>query len=171
MSILRFLKLVLPIFLVLLVAGCSGDDSTGPEDDDDPNELALGQMRAQINGANFTSVIALATNTPSVGQVVAVSGSSAANANQTTIAFAFIVAANSNSYTIGEVGTNAILTTRGVSYRAPAGGDSRAKGAIPISVLNAERIAGTFEFVVINNEDSDDVLSVTNGRFNIPFRQ
>src|SRR5690606_7723553 len=100
---------------------------------------------------------------------LAVSGASALNANQATIAFAFILVANRDTYSIGEAGTNAVLTTRGITYRAPSGLDSRATGTIRISVLNEERVAGTFEFVVISSEDSDDVLSVTNGRFNIAF--
>lgn len=159
------------IFLVLalLLVGCDDDGPTGPGG---PGVPLPGEtdMQARIDGSQWNATFAVASSAATVGQAVAVSGSS----GTTTLAFAFLLQQDVNTYTIGtSVGANAILTIGSGNWRAPAGGTAAnpdgTSGSITITNRSSERIAGTFQFVVANSDAPDDLKTITNGLFDVEY--
>ena len=164
--------------LLLVLSACGDDDPAGPDGSGGP--LGPGSpggpltgensMRATINGNDWASTFAIGTETISVGTVAAVSGSSGG----TTVAFAFFVREGVSTYTIGENGTNAIVTMGTTTWTAPGDGTAAnpngTGGSITITSLTEEGVTGTFAFIV-KNRDSDDLAEVTDGAFNVRFQQ
>jgi len=141
--------------VVLTLAAC-GSDAAEPTPDG-------GQMTARIDGEAWAASITTAMRTEQ--GVITVSGS---DRSQRTIAFAFFDD-GTGTYRI-ETGapTNALLTV--ADRQRYVGGSSEGTGAIAVTTLTAERVAGTFEFTAyLANAGATGTRVITAGEFDVEF--
>jgi len=120
-------------------------------------------MTARIDGEAWAASITTAMRTEQ--GVITVSGS---DRSQRTIAFAFFDD-GTGTYRI-ETGapTNALLTV--ADRQRYVGGSSEGTGAIAVTTLTAERVAGTFEFTAyLANASATGTRVITAGEFDVEF--
>lgn len=144
--------------LLLALAAC-GSDATEPE-----AKGGGAQMTARIDGKAWASTIAFATS-GQPGHAIAVSGSDQA---LQTIAFSFINAGTGTYEITPGMPTNALLSEGSVQWQA--GASSQGTGTITVTTLNAERIAGTFEFTAEPvSGGATGTRVVAQGKFDVEF--
>lgn len=139
--------------LVLTLVACGSDSPSDP--------LDLGaSMSARIDGQAWNATIALG------GPPDAFTAVSGSDGNR-TIAFAFPGNQGPGTFTIGgTVGVNANLTIGATQWVAGIQGGS---GAITVTTISQERIAGTFAFTMEAAETGTNpsTRTVTEGQFDI----
>jgi len=147
------------LLLALALTAC-GKDATEPSVPGNGDA----RMSARIDGQAWSASLALAAGGSQAGAVIAVSGSDQA---QRTIAFAFINAGTGTYEIEPGAATNAVLSEGSAQWQAAPG---QGTGTITITTLNAERIAGTFEFTAEpGSGGATGTRVVTQGTFDVEF--
>ncbi len=146
---------------ILALTGCGGDSNpAGPGGSGGPSN---GAMSARVDGANWNAVANLhGIRTSGVISL------SAPGPNGSVIAFAFADGAGPASHVIGvSVGTNASYTQGTSTWTAGVQGGA---GTVTVTTLNAERVAGTFSFVMQAFQGATPpTRNITNGTFEYRF--
>ena len=134
-------------------AACGGDGST------DPNEP--GPMTARIDGDRF---VAIQTTVLESGGITAVNGGSA---DLRAIGFQ-IQNLSTGTFTIAP--GNLVSAGVTIGNAAWGAGGNMGSGTITISILTANRVAGTFQLTVdAISGGASGTLTVTDGVFDIDF--
>jgi hypothetical protein len=147
--------------LITLVAGCGSDDPAGPGGPGN-NSLSNGSFTARIDGADFAASAAAVVSS---GGLVSIG---AGDASGKTLGFAWLDA-GPGTYPIGSpaatVGTH---TFAGNTWSASL---AQGSGSIVVTTSAANRVAGTFSFVLQPDTASGatGTRTVTDGSFDLTF--
>lgn len=145
--------------------GCGGSDGpAGPGGGD----LVNGFFRATVSGSSFNALAAnvLQASTGTGGTILSIG---AGGANNSAMGMAWIDE-GLGTYTINQsLGANATYTQAGgQGWLASAG--SAGSGSITITLRTANRVAGTFNFVLVPvGGTATGTLAITNGSFDLTF--
>lgn len=158
---MRRFSVLFPLAL-MAVAAC-GSDASGPSQ----GTLTNGTFRATVDGTQFRAVAATVLTTP-VGNGGTIIAIGAGQADNTAMGFAWIDQ-GPGAYPLGtSVGANASYSQAGAGWAGPvaAGGT----GTITVTTRTANRVAGTFSFVLppISGSASGNKV-ITNGSFDLTF--
>jgi hypothetical protein len=147
--------------LITLAAGCGSDDPAGPGGPGG-NNLANGSFSARIDGAAFE---------PTAAAVVASSGLisiGAGNPSGQTLGFAWLDE-GTGTYAIGA--TSATVGTHTFSGNTWSASSAQGSGSIVVTTTTANRVAGTFSFVLEADAGSGatGTRTITEGSFDLTF--
>jgi len=144
--------------MVLVLAACGKDSTTGPQLD------LNGSMSARIDGADWSATTALTVAYS--GGILAFAGSDASSA---TLGIG-VIPDGPGTYPIGiNEPTNANLTFgAGKSWSAASTGGS---GSVTLTAIDAHSATGTFQFTMepVGTTGATGTHSVTNGAFSVTF--
>lgn len=143
--------------LLGLTAACGGDGPTGPGG----NTLINGSFSARVDGSAFAATSATVLVN---GNITSIGAGTAAGHG---MGFAW-VDAGPGTYTIDNLSpTNATYTIVGGGWVAGVSGGS---GAIVVTTRTANRVAGTFSFVMVPGAGSaSGNKTITQGAFDLTF--
>lgn len=164
---MRLSARVIPFVVLLsaLILGACGDDGpTGPDGEFEGDA----RMSALIDGDRWEAEVTVAVNTETVGRIISVSGTGRGRG----IAFAFFLVEGQNTYTLSDIGMNAIVTVGTDTYNAPVSipGADGTSGTVNVTRYTEEGIAGTFQFKVGQRDSNPTVYrTITNGQFDVEF--
>lgn len=153
------------LLMLALAAACGSDGPAGPGDG---GKLTNGFFRATVSGSSFNALAAnvLEASTGTGGTILSIG---AGGANNTAMGMAWIDE-GVGTYTINQsLGANATYTQPGgQGWLASAG--SAGSGSITITLRTANRVAGTFNFVLVPvGGSATGTLAITNGSFDLTF--
>jgi hypothetical protein len=159
MSVIRWTSRVWPLLLVAIIAGCDGTENE-PE-----NQLANGFMRADIDGQEWSatgSVFAINT-----GGVFGLGGT---DLSGESIGLGGVSSTGEQVIGMGNP-ANALFSAAGTVASSWTASATSGSGQITITELDAEHIAGTFEFVATATAGTaaTGTVTVTDGQFDIEF--
>jgi len=153
---MRLVRLGATLLLGLVVA-CGSDNTTGPG-----TNLPNGTFSMQVNGSSFQAISATVLIT---GNIIAIGAGTAANE---AMGMAW-VDAGPRTYTVNtDVGTNGNYNAAGSgAWTASTGTGS---GSITVTTRAANRVAGTFSFVMqpVSGTAASGTRTVT-GSFDLTF--
>ena len=152
-------RILVAALLGLAVASCGGSSTSSPSPNSSP-PLSNGSFSALINGASFN---ATAARVVTANGLVSIGGG---NASGQTIGFAWLDA-GTRTYPIGGA-TIATHTFMGNTWSASS---AQGSGSITVTTTTANRVAGTFSFVLQADGPSGatGTRNITQGRFDLTF--
>lgn len=161
----------LALIATLAALGCGGgdDDDNGPAGP--PGGGATnGSMSVQINGATWNAVGAI-TVSRQQNNTIAFAGSGSAGGTTYAVAIGVANATGPGTHSLnifaGGDGSNVIIgTSAGVGYTTATQGGS---GTLTVTVLTANRIAGTFSGTAAPTSGGGGNLVLVNGTFDVTF--
>ncbi|MEM1042117.1 MAG: DUF6252 family protein [Bacteroidota bacterium] len=162
------LRILCSLFLLLALAGC---DSGG--DDDGGGDLALGSMRAQIDGDGWTATNATATDINVLGtRTLTIAGGQVGDAVSTvTVSITAVDGAEitPGTYAIGDDATDLVFGTGSYSPDATMQQTFLStSGSVTVDAIDDEGASGTFSFTAAL-PGSSDTIEVASGQFNVGF--
>lgn len=167
-SPLRSIRLLSLLLVGLLVAAC---DSGGGNDD----VIALGNMEAQVDGANWKATNATANKVTAGGMLtITITGAKVGSSTETMQVT--ITVQNGNlpepgSYTLSNEDDFSDGTSAQGSY-APAPSPTSTyfstSGTLELDSIDDDGASGTFSFSG-ENPSSGEIIDVQSGRFNVEF--
>jgi hypothetical protein len=148
-------SVVASLLTILSLAACGSNEPTGPA------PLANGTYRARIDGAEFNAISAAVIG--GVGGLYSLGGGNAAGQ---TVGFAWLDT-GTGTYPIGGA-TVATYTHMGQTWSASS---AQGSGSIVVTTTSANRVAGTFSFVLQADAASGatGTRTVTEGSFDLTY--
>ncbi|MGD2047153.1 MAG: hypothetical protein PVJ80_13040 [Gemmatimonadota bacterium] len=141
--------------LVLSLAACGGDSSTGPDGSDS-------SLSMDVDGVTWHPDIVTAQRSSGVASVAAVE-------TATAIGFSFGVPdSGSGTYTVGEI--DVVVTYNNATEGWTASQVHGGSGTVTVTTLTSDRFAGTFSGVLpAQSGQMPATVTITNGTFDISF--